>query len=193
MWQKVSGREEVRYDSRDGADPPPQYEHAAKTIGKVIAALTISPNGKIVERKNNVPAHDMGLGPIATPLPEEAVQVGQRWSTPSEITVRQGEQFKKINTRKMFKLLSVKTGVATIEVKTQVLTPVREPEVQAQLMQQLTNGTMKFDIDAGRVISKQMDWDETVVGFNGADSMMEYLARFSEEVQANRVATAKSN
>lgn len=191
MWQKVTGREAVRYNSRKDEEPPLQYSHAAKTIGKVIAALKISPTGEIIERKNNVPAHDMGLGPIATPLPEEPVQVGQRWTTPSEITVRVGEQFKRIQTRKMYKLLSVKTGVATIEVKTQVLTPVREPEVKAQLMQQLTNGTMKFDIDAGRVISKQMDWDETVVGFNGADSMMEYLARFQEEIKPNVVAAAK--
>jgi hypothetical protein len=27
-----------------------------------------------------------------------------------------------------------------------------------------------------------MNWDETVVGFNGADSMMKYLARFTEEL-----------
>ena len=91
----------------------------------------------------------------------------------------------------MFKLLSVKTGVATIEVKTHVLTPVKEAEVKAQLMQQLTNGTMKFDIDAGRVISKQMDWDETVVGFSGADSMMEYLARFSEVTKSEARTAAR--
>ena len=130
----------------------------------------------------------MGLGPIATPLPDEPIQVGQRWSVPSEVTVRIGDQFKRINTRKMFKLLSVKTGVATIEVKTQVLTPVDNPEIDAQLMQQLTNGTMKFDIDAGRIISKQMDWDETVVGFSGADSMMEYLGRFTEEITPTATA-----
>jgi len=50
-------------------------------------------------------------------------------------------------------------------------------------MQQLTNGTVKFDIDAGRVLKKQMEWDESVVGFNGADSMMKYVARYTEEIQ----------
>ncbi|MCA9178628.1 MAG: hypothetical protein KDB14_29405 [Planctomycetales bacterium] len=188
MWQKVTGRDEVRYNSRKDDKPPLQYEHASKSIGKVIASLTITPTGKIVARKNNLPEHDMGLGPIATPLPEEPVQVGQRWVVPSEVTVRIKDSFKRIQTRKTFRLLSVKTGVATIEVKTQVLTPVDEPEIEAQLMQQLTNGKMKFDIDAGRVISKEMDWDETVVGFSGADSMMEYLARFQEEIAPNRTA-----
>ena len=56
-------------------------------------------------------------------------------------------------------------------------------------MQQLTNGELKFDIDAGRVISRQIDWDETVVGFSGDDSLMKYLARFTEKlVPADKVA-----
>ena len=188
MWQKVTGRDEVRYNSRTDEKPPAQYEHAAKSLGTVIAELKISPTGKILERKNNLPQHDMGLGPIATPLPDEPIEVGQRWSVPSEVTVRIGDKFKRINTRKMFKLVSVKTGVATIEVKTQVLTPVDNPEIDAQLMQQLTNGSMKFDIDAGRIISKQMDWDESVVGFSGADSMMKYLGRFTEEITPTATA-----
>ena len=54
--------------------------------------------------------------------------------------------------------------------------------MKAQLVQQLTEGTIKFDIDAGRILAKQIDWDETVVGFNGSDSMMKYLARFTEEL-----------
>ena len=77
---------------------------------------------------------------------------------------------------------SVKTGVATISVKTEVLTPVNDPQIKSQLVQQLTNGELKFDIDAGRVLSQQIDWDETVVGFSGDDSLMKYLARFTEEL-----------
>ena len=47
-------------------------------------------------------------------------------------------------------------------------------------MQQLSNGVIRFDIDNGRMLSKQLDWDETVVGFQGANSMMEYRAKLTE-------------
>lgn len=181
MWQKVTGREEIRWSSKD-EEIPREYEHVAATIGTVISEVKITPTGEILERKNNLPENDMGLGPIATPLPDKPVTVGHRWTAPSEVTVREGETFKRIQTRKQFKLLSVKSGIATIQVQTQVITPVTDPKIEAQLVQQLTNGTIKFDIDAGRIVSKRMDWDETVVGFSGADSLMEYLARFTEEV-----------
>jgi hypothetical protein len=75
----------------------------------------------------------------------------------------------------------VAAGVATIEVKTQVLSPVDDPRIRSQLVQRLQFGTIRFDVDAGRVLSKQMDTDEIVIGFQGADSIMQYLARFTEE------------
>lgn len=44
----------------------------------------------------------------------------------------------------------------------------------AQVVQQLSNGIIRFDIDNGHMLSKQLDWDETVIGFQGANSLMEY-------------------
>ena len=56
----------------------------------------------------------------------------------------------------------------------------------------LANGSIKFDIDAGQVISKELEWDETVVGFNGPSSNMEYLGRITESlVSEDRVASKK--
>jgi len=46
----------------------------------------------------------------------------------------------------------------------------------------LSNGTIKFDIDAGRMISKELGWDKVVVGFSGAGSVMDYSARLDEQV-----------
>jgi hypothetical protein len=88
---------------------------------------------------------------------------------------------KRIKTRQVYTLEKVLTGIATISVRTEVLTPVDDPAVQSQLVQRVKRGEIKFDIDAGRVLSQQMDIDETVIGFNGPDSLMKYLARLSEE------------
>ena len=183
MWQKVSDRPEIRYDSQSGDEPPPEYQAAAKTVGVPLSTVTIMPDGRIISRDSDKPRADMGIGQMVVPLPVQPVTVGTKWHVPDEIQVRLPDlQVKTIKTRRQFKLEKVETGVATILAETQVLTPVSDAQVKSQLIQQLTRGVVKFDVDAGRILSQQFDWDETVIGFNGAESIMQYLARFTEEL-----------
>ncbi len=100
------------------------------------------------------------------------------------------QRIKSIKTRELYVLEKVETGVATISVKTQVLTPVDDPRVKSQIMQRISQGELRFDMDAGRLISKQLDWDESVLGFNGAESNMKYLARFTETLATPAARTA---
>jgi hypothetical protein len=183
MWQKVSDRQEVSYNSETDETPPPEYMHVAKSVGVPIATVTVSPSGEVLERDKTPRQWNSGLGEIALPLPDDPIEVGDTWRLPNEVRVRRrdGKQLR-IKIRLLYTLKSVKTGVATISVKTEVVTPVNDPQVKSQLVQQLTNGEVKFDIDAGRVLAQRMDWDETVVGFSGPDSLMKYLARFTEEL-----------
>ncbi|MEZ6112686.1 MAG: hypothetical protein R3C99_16990 [Pirellulaceae bacterium] len=185
MWQQVTDRPEVRYDSRTDEEAPPEYEGVQETIGVPLATITIDRLGNVVKREGGSQRQaSLGLGDIAVPLPAGQVKLGHEWNAADEVFVRLANgQSKRINVRKHFTLDKVQTGVATISVRTQVLTPTQDPQILAQLAQQLTNGTIRFDVDAGRLLSRQMDWDETVVGFNGADSMLQYLARYTEELQ----------
>jgi len=183
MWQQLSDRPEVRYNSEIDTEIPPEYQQVAKTVGIPLAIVTISPKGDIVGREGSEANESFGVGGIVMLLPDKSVKAGSRWYEPSELHTRLPDgRVKKIKIRKNYTLEKVQTGVATISVKTEVLTPVNDPRIESQLVQQLTDGSIKFDVDAGRVISKEMNWDETVVGFNGADSMMKYLARFTEEL-----------
>ncbi|MCY2988318.1 MAG: hypothetical protein NTY19_10715 [Planctomycetota bacterium] len=182
MWQQSSGRQEVRYDSSKAEPPPPEYKHVAESIGKPLATVTISPAGRIVDRKDAKAQFNPGIGELTIPLPEKAVSLGQQWSTEGELMVRLPDmQIKRVKTRQLYTLEKVETGVATIAIQTQILTPVTDPRVQSQLIQRIKRGTVKFDVDAGRVKSQQLDIDETVIGFSGADSIMKYLSRLSEE------------
>jgi hypothetical protein len=191
MWQKVTDRQEIRYNSETDKSPPPSYEHVAESVGVSLATVTIDSHGHVIKRDNAKPQFNPGIGELTVPLPDRPVQVGEEWAVPDEIAVRMPEgTVRRIKTRQLYTLVKVETGVATISLQTQVLTPVDEPKVKSQLVQRLTNGTIKFDVDAGRMLSKQMDLDETVIGFNGADSIMQYLARFTEEIQPAEVATA---
>ena len=192
MRQQLPDRPEVSYNSETDETAPPLYEHVAKTVGVPITTVTIDSTGNIIERISNARQANFGLGDIVMLLPPKAVKAGSRWYEPSELQVRMPDKkIKRIKIRKRYTLQKVLTGVATIRVKTEVLTPVREASVQAQLVQQLTAGTIKFDVDAGRVMSMQIDWDETVVGFDGPDSRMKYLARITEQlVKKDRVKPA---
>lgn len=193
MWQQLSDRPEVRYNSQTDTEIPAEYQQVAKTVGVPLATVTISPKGDIVGREGSEANEKFGVGGIVMLLPEKPVKPDSRWYEPSELHTRLPDgRVKKIKIRKNYTLEKVQTGVATIAVKTEVLTPVNDPRIESQLVQQLTDGTIKFDVDAGRIISKEMNWDETVVGFNGADSMMKYLARFTEELLPAERTTSKN-
>lgn len=182
MWSSVSGRQEVRYDSNSEEQPPPGYEHVATSVGKVLATVTMDAHGRVIARTNAQPQFNPGIGELTIPFPNQPVKVGATWGIPDELKIRlEDGTLKRVQTRQQYKLEKVEAGVATITVETQVLTPVSEPKIQAELVQRLQRGTIKFDLDAGRLIHKQMDMDEEVFGFNGADSHMQYLARFTEE------------
>lgn len=182
MWQKVTGRPEIRFDSESDEQPHELYRNVAKTIGVSLATITISPQGVILGRESAQPHFNPGIGELTVPLPDRPVKVGQKWYIPNELRIATADgRYKRIQTRQLYTLQKVQTGVATIKVATQVLTPIRDPKIQSKLIQRLQHGTIKFDLDAGRVRSKQMDLNERVIGFNGAASIMHYLTRFTEE------------
>jgi hypothetical protein len=192
MWSSVSGRQEVRYDSATDEKPPPGFEHVATSVGKVLATVTMDRHGRILARTNSQPMFNPGIGELTIPFPSEPVKAGASWSIPEEVQVRLDDgTIKKIQTQQQYRLEKVEAGVATIQVATQILTPVNDPKIQSQLVQRVQRGTIKFDLDTGRLIHKQMDMDAEVFAFNGADSHMQYLARFTEEPADEPARTAQ--
>jgi hypothetical protein len=186
MWQKLSGRMEVRYNSQTDKKTPAGFEGVAKSIGVPLSRTTIDPQGKILKREHLV-ARPQGEneGLITVPLPESPVAVGESWTYPCDIEVpleRGG--IKKIKSRQIFTLEAAKNGTATIRVATQILTPVDDPAIEARLMQRDTGGTVTFDIEGGRVTAQQMDTDKRVVGFRGEASSLHCRTRFTEELLA---------
>lgn len=192
MWHKLTGRQELRYNSKSGEEPPPGYENVAESIGVVLATITLDATGQIVSRENNDDVKSAeNDGPITIPLPEDPVAVGGKWSFPHDIQVPlPGGTIKRIKSNQKFTLESVKSGVATIGVSTQILTPIHDPAIEAQLIQRETNGTVRFDIDDGRIVSQQMDLDKRVVGFRGEASSLHYVTRFTEELLQEQTQTA---
>lgn len=191
MAQKVGDKDEFKYNSQTDAEAPSIFKKVAETINQPLGVVTINPRGQVLDRDNENKNPQLGMGDLTIPLPEEAIAVGSEWSVPRDMRVKldNGTQ-KTIKVRELYTLEKVSAGVATIRIETQPLTPVADPAVESQLIQQLSKGTIKFDIDRGRMLSKQLDWSDEVVGFRGDNTSLKYDARFTEELLTEVPKTA---
>ena len=182
MRQKVSGRQEITYNSLTDKKPPPGYEMVPDSLGKPLTVVTIDPSGKIVKRVDKRSNPDAQNSQMVVPLPSGPVAVGESWNVPKQVTISLPDlETKVIDTRLHYTLQKVSHGIATIAVATQVLTPVNNPKIESKLIQLLTEGSIRFDIESGRVLSQQLDLDKRVLGFSGNNSSLHYLGSFTEE------------
>jgi hypothetical protein len=201
MRQKLSGRSEVRYNSQTDAKPPVGFENVARSVGVPLAKVTMDAKGKVLhrDRKTTQPrpaaasSDDVAQseGWMTIPLPDKAVPVGETWSYPQDMDVPlEGGGVKRVKAIQQFTLEDVKTGVATIRVSTEILTPITDPAIEARLVEREAAGRVRFDIDAGRILAQQMDIDKHVVGFRGEASSIHYVNRFSERLLPERAEIA---
>ncbi|MGC6441856.1 MAG: hypothetical protein ACON4H_04270 [Rubripirellula sp.] len=193
MTQQQGQQSELRWDSQKDPEPPKVFGRIAEQIGHPLSTITASEAGKELEREaDSGTKTSLGMGSLTLSFPEEPVKIGESWSTPHEVRARTDNgSVKIIKIRQLYTLEKVQTGVAFLRVRSQPLTPINEESVRAQVVQQLSNGIIRFDIDNGHMLSKQLDWDETVIGFQGANSLMEYRARFTERLVDNSVPSLK--
>lgn len=183
MVNQLPDKDPTEYDSQRNETPPPGFEDAARSIGVPLSLVRITPFGKLLRRDEKLKrqAGDDD-GPIAVRLPEQPVAIGDTWDEPFELTVTlKTGGTKMIHTRRHYKLARVENGVATIAVDYQVLSPV-DAHIESQLVQRLMDGEVRFDIEAGRVVSQKMDVDKRILGFAGPTSSMSYLMRMEEKL-----------
>jgi hypothetical protein len=199
MRQTLTGRKEVRFDSRTDTKPPAGFEDAARSVGIPLSIVKLDAQGKVLHRQEMKPrpaaaaakAAPQNDGWVTIPLPSEPVPVGHTWSLPQNIDIPlPSGGVKKIKAVQQFTLESVKTGVATIRVSTDVLTPITDPAIESQLVQRESAGMVRFDVDEGRILGQQMDIDKHVVGFRGDASSIHYVNRFCERLLAETPRTA---
>lgn len=194
MWQKMQGRQEQRYNSRTDKSPPPGYEDVAKQVGVPLTKITMDARGEIIKREEKQNQPNTNPTQITIPLPAKPIPVGHQWNKSFTIPITANNGVvKKVDLRQLYTLEKVATGVATINVESQVLTPISDPALEAQLIQRMTEGTVKFDIDTGRVISQQTDLNRQVIGFNGPASSMRYLTRIEEKLLPATPQTARKS
>lgn len=183
MSNDTPERPEVTYDSRTDKKPPRGFEQAARAVGVPLSLIRISPEGAIVHREEKHPqpavTPDM---PITLRLPKEAVAVGEKWDDQYDVPAERKSGAKlQVRTRRVCQLREVKSGVAIIDVEYQILTPV-DAYVRSQLIDRLTEGTVHFDVERGRVTKQIHDVDARILGFAGQASSMHFVSRLQEKL-----------
>lgn len=191
MRNKLTGRQEVHYNSQTDKKAPEGFEQMAKEVGVPLTLVLTDNKGTVLQRQELLAAPNSRTGQIVVPLPTERVAVGDVWNIPKDVPVTlKDKSVKQVKTRQRFKLESVNNNIAVLQVESQILSPIHDPQLEAQLIQYDFNGTIRFDLEAGRVISQQCDLDKRVHGFQGDASTMHYVTRFTEKLLPSSLNTA---
>jgi hypothetical protein len=195
MKQKLTGRAEVSYNSETDADVPPIFADAAKQIGVPLAEVTIDTRGNVLKREDKQPRPEGSpSNTIALVLPDKPLGIGESWTAPFDLTANdKSGQPKVVKARHKLTLEKVEGDLATLRNETQILSPVEDPTVEAQVVQAEQSGTVSFDLRRGRIVAQESDLDKQVFGFQGPESKLHYAAQFRESLDdaaAPKTATA---
>jgi hypothetical protein len=193
MMNHLPDRAPVEYDSEKDETPPPGYEDTARAINVPLSVIRMTDRGEIKSRnvKLQQPNADKDAQ-IVIRLPDKPVAIGATWDEPQDLVVSvEGGGTKSIQTRRHYELASVANGIASIDVTYQILSPI-DAKIEAQLVQKLMKGTVRFDVDAGHIDSQLCEVDKRVLGFAGPTSSMHYVMRMEEKLaEAKLAASAK--
>jgi hypothetical protein len=183
MTSRSSEQGELRWTSTGNAEPPPGYEAVRGSLGIPLVRLRVASDGRVLERRELRPCPAAATGDLViVPLPEEPVEPGHVWTISDEVVVEvPAGPRKAVRTRLRYRLEEVRDGIATIAVDTTVLTPLDDPRLEARLLERIWDGTIRFDIENGRLVSRRTAIDRRIVGFGGPQSSVRYKAGLEEE------------
>lgn len=191
MTNHAPGGAVNRFDSSEPGEPAAGFEQAASAVGIPLSLIRIAAHGKIVHREEKHPqpvaSDDL---PITLTLADRLVAVGETWDMMYDVPVEQkGGARLQVKTRRLCRLKGVVDQIAEIDVEYQILSPV-DAFVKAQLVERITKGTVRFDIEKGRVVSQQHDVDARILGFAGQVSSMHFMARTQERLLSDEATLA---
>lgn len=183
LWQQVGDAAPVSFDSNSDDEAPDEFAQALEAIGKPLAVVTISPIGKVVDRKVDPSRASFGVGDVCTPFPNKPIAVGHRWFVPTEFDVTDDDgRNLKLKARVNYELSKVVQNVAIISFRTEVLTPIESDQIRSKLLQKMNDGYVAFDIQMGRLTTREIEWNEKVQEYAGADSFLRYTGKMTEKI-----------
>ncbi len=198
MWQQKNDENPISFNSETDTKAPIDYEVFNQGVGTPITKTVITAKGQILDRQDYVKQAKIGLSKMTIlPLPKNSVAVGHQWYMPGSLSAKDEDGVTRhLDTRVHYSLEKVIDNKAYISFQTEVLTPISSNRIRSQIMQNMAMGHAVFDIGLGLVVRREVEWNETVQGFQGPGSFLKYNARYSERyvdpnVQKLKVAKVK--
>lgn len=183
MSAKFNDAEPTVFDSDKPDETPHQFNEVAKTVKKPVARVLVTSSGELLKITllEGAPASLAQGGTAADPrlnfltsMPKEPVGVGGIWKDRFEAPVNVGSNGlqQMVKLQRVYEVTKIEGNIATISLKTGVITPVSDPQIELQLMQRTPTGVLEFDIARGCVLSQRTIGDRTVVGALGPNTQV---------------------
>jgi hypothetical protein len=174
---------EVTWDSQADPAPPKDFAAVAAQIGRAHARVVVSPNGELLKitALAGAPDHIAAAADKADPkynflvvLPKEPIGVGAVWKDRFQVPVTVGMGLSQpITLQRQYTLTKINGSIATIALKTSVVTPINNAEIEGQLMQRTPAGIIEFDVDRGLIVSQNTSVDNQVVNAMGPGTKLQ--------------------
>jgi hypothetical protein len=182
--QTRPGGDVLRFDSTDPDKSTPELrDQLGKYIGTTLAVLRIDQTGKVIAVKQGPAARHMAEPPFTVVLPGSAVQQGQGWTREFDVTLDPplgtGE---KHTARQEFQCMKMEDGKATIALKTIFKAMPEAVQERMPLLQKEAQGSVVFDVAAGRVAVIRLEIDRTLMNHQGEGSSYRYESTYIEEL-----------
>ncbi|MBL8848043.1 MAG: hypothetical protein JNG89_00075 [Planctomycetaceae bacterium] len=193
-----AGNSAISWDSRSGEPPPAQFQGIEKTVGRPLMIITVASTGEVIAAesdgkmadKSQLEAAQFDLLPL---LPASPVAIGESWTEPFEVEVQtQAKLPRTISLQRLYTLRAIDNGIAEIDIRTNVLTPLQDPMEEGQLIQRTPSGTLRFDIARGRMLERIMKLDNKVVGWQGPQTTLHVVRTLQESLGSEEKAAANA-
>lgn len=189
-------------DSDKPEEAPHQFKDVLKTVKKPVARVQVSAQGELQKvtlldgAPESLAASSAAAGPqlnFLVAFPKEPLGVGATWRDRFSVPVTvESKLTQNVTLQRNYELTKLEGTVATISVKTSVITPMSNPQIEMQLMHRTPSGVIQFDLEQGRILSQKTGTSKVVVGAFGPQSQasgsMETVERW---IPASEVAPAK--
>lgn len=184
----------AKFDSRTDQKPEEIFRPIASLIGKPHLRLTISPTGEVSNLEpllgEKEKPNELALG-VLVQLPEEPIKVGGIWKEDLSVPIQMPDSplQQVVRLQRRYFLISVKDDIATITIKTNVLTPLNNPELELQLIRRQPEGTMQIDLAQGLLLSRTLTQENEVVNFGKGATQMTFRQKHTEKMLPQEIAT----
>ena len=191
------------FDSREKQLPVAAFSGVAQAIGRELAEIKVRSDGAVESVRPLLSARELdmipgklgleGDGPssLFTVFPHRTLTVGEQWSDTFAVRVTVTERLtQEVKVLRQYRLEAVEKGIARISVKQSLLTPVTEPSMLVQLIQRTSTGEIRFDVRAGRIVSRTTELDNLEIGFAGPESSFRAVCRWTERLAEERTTAS---